>query len=59
MKFSLLGLGDSNYQKFLGAPKYLRGKLLELGAEEFYAFGAADASRGQEEAVGWRVRRAE
>ena len=41
-KFALLGLGDSNYDHFLGFPQDLRKRLLGLGASEFYKFGKVD-----------------
>ncbi|KAL1284575.1 Methionine synthase reductase [Trichinella pseudospiralis] len=42
LKFALLGLGDSNYNTFCGAPKALEKLLLQLHAKAFYPTGYCD-----------------
>eukprot|EP01124_Arcella_intermedia_P027766 TRINITY_DN5501_c0_g1_i2.p1 TRINITY_DN5501_c0_g1~~TRINITY_DN5501_c0_g1_i2.p1 ORF type:complete len:579 (+),score=163.19 TRINITY_DN5501_c0_g1_i2:240-1976(+) len=51
VQFALLGLGDSNYDTFMGFPNNLHQKLLELGAKEFFRFGRADDATGLEDVV--------
>lgn len=51
VRFTLLGLGDSNYDNYMGAPRLLLRRLLEMGASTFYACGEADEERGLEEFV--------
>jgi flavodoxin len=51
VKFALLGLGDSSYSRFMAAPRAMRARLVELGAEEFYAAGEADDSEGMDKTV--------
>ncbi|KRX62038.1 putative methionine synthase reductase, partial [Trichinella sp. T9] len=42
LKFALLGLGDSNYNTFCGAPKALEKLLFQLHAKAFYPTGYCD-----------------
>ncbi|KAG0144216.1 hypothetical protein CROQUDRAFT_660286 [Cronartium quercuum f. sp. fusiforme G11] len=42
LKFTIFGLGDSNYSKFNWAAKKLYRRLIQLGAIEFYSRGEAD-----------------
>lgn len=42
--YTMLGLGDSTYAKFLGNPNLLENKLNSLGASFFYKRGIADES---------------
>ncbi|ORZ41411.1 hypothetical protein BCR44DRAFT_1508832 [Catenaria anguillulae PL171] len=51
VEFALLGLGDTNYSNFCGAPLKVQKYLKDLGAEEFYAMGKADDAVGLEEVV--------
>ena len=46
LKFTILGLGDSNYSQFCNGPKTLHGRLKQLGAETFYEPGWADDGVG-------------
>ena len=48
LKFTILGLGDSNYSQFCNGPKSLHARLKELGAECFYEPGWADDGIGLE-----------
>ena len=40
--YTILGLGDSNYSKFQGAPRYLDWAMEKLGGHKFYYRGEAD-----------------
>ncbi|XP_076249264.1 NADPH-dependent diflavin oxidoreductase 1 isoform X2 [Calliopsis andreniformis] len=42
LKYGVLGLGDSSYQKFNFAAKKLNKRLMQLGAEELLSIGLAD-----------------
>ncbi|XP_043250700.1 NADPH-dependent diflavin oxidoreductase 1 isoform X1 [Colletes gigas] len=42
VKYGILGLGDSSYQKFNFAAKKLNKRLMQLGAEELLPIGLAD-----------------
>ena len=46
--YTILGLGDSNYSKFQGAPRYLDATLSKLGAHKFYQRGEADEATSLE-----------
>lgn len=46
MRFTVLGLGDTNYSKFCNAAKGVRTSLLRLGATEFAASAFADEVDG-------------
>lgn len=50
-RFSLLGLGDSNYTRFARAPRALRSRLIELGAVELFPGVDADEVDGIEHAA--------
>jgi sulfite reductase alpha subunit-like flavoprotein len=49
--YLLLGLGDSNYDTFMGFPKAVKSTLEELGAKNIYCFGEADDATGLEDVV--------
>ncbi|XP_017790394.1 PREDICTED: NADPH-dependent diflavin oxidoreductase 1, partial [Habropoda laboriosa] len=42
LKYGILGLGDSSYQKFNFAAKKLNKRLMQLGAKELLSIGLAD-----------------
>ncbi|CAK9811444.1 NADPH-dependent diflavin oxidoreductase 1 [Anthophora plagiata] len=42
LKYGILGLGDSSYQKFNFAAKKLNRRLMQLGAKELLSIGLAD-----------------
>ncbi|CDW81838.1 UNKNOWN [Stylonychia lemnae] len=46
--YTVLGLGDSNYSKFQGAPRFLDSKLKQLGAQTFYDRAEADEATSLE-----------
>lgn len=48
LSYTILGLGDSNYNQFCNAPKNLHRRLAELGGQEFYPPGWADDGVGLE-----------
>jgi methionine synthase reductase len=48
IQFSILGLGDTNYNQFCNGPKNLQRRLRELGGKEFYTAGWADDGVGLE-----------
>ncbi|RIB11914.1 hypothetical protein C2G38_2202195 [Gigaspora rosea] len=50
-KFSILGLGDTNYSNFNNTAKRLEKKLLDLGGTSFYNTGLADDAVGLESIV--------
>ncbi|KAJ3117821.1 hypothetical protein HDU96_005408 [Phlyctochytrium bullatum] len=50
-KFTILGLGDTNYTNFNQPAKRLERRLLELGAVTFYPKGLADDGTGLEQVV--------
>ena len=49
--FAVLGLGDTNYDKFCAAAKTIHKRLTELGGSEFYKMGLADESMGLDSVV--------
>lgn len=51
VRFTVLGLGSTDYSKFMHAPRYVLQKLKELGAKPFYAMGEADDATGLEATV--------
>ncbi|KAG0198300.1 hypothetical protein BGX33_012437, partial [Mortierella sp. NVP41] len=50
-KYTILGLGDTNYDNFCQTAKRLDTRLQELGATSFYPRGLADDATGLEETV--------
>ncbi|CAG8566544.1 10255_t:CDS:2 [Ambispora gerdemannii] len=50
-KFTILGLGDTNYTNFNNTAKRLEKKFLELGGSVFYEKGLADDATGLESVV--------
>ncbi|XP_013395361.1 methionine synthase reductase-like [Lingula anatina] len=51
LRYSLLGLGDSNYTNFCNGGKTVNKRFEELGARKFYPCGWADDAVGLEVAV--------
>ncbi|KAL0491122.1 NADPH-Cytochrome P450 reductase, partial [Acrasis kona] len=51
VRYGVLGLGDTNYDKFCNASKLIDRRLSELGGQRFCTHGAADDATGLEEVV--------
>ncbi|CAG9327866.1 unnamed protein product [Blepharisma stoltei] len=51
VKYTLLGLGDSNYSTFQGGPNIIEHHMKKLGATEFYERGVVDEQLGIEQTV--------
>ena len=51
IKYTILGLGDSNYSTFQGGPKTIERLMKKLGAKAFYPRGEADEQLGLENIV--------
>ncbi|RIA98415.1 hypothetical protein C1645_870670 [Glomus cerebriforme] len=51
LKFTILGLGDTNYTNFNNTAKRLEKRMIELGAAPFYDKGLADDAMGLETTV--------
>lgn len=46
LRFTILGLGDSNYSQFCNGPKTLHRRMVDLGATTFYEPDWADDGVG-------------
>ncbi|KAK1935132.1 Methionine synthase reductase [Phytophthora citrophthora] len=51
LQYTVLGLGDTNYDKFCFMGKSIEKRMRELGAQSFYEFCAADEAMGLEDSV--------
>lgn len=55
LKYTVMGLGDSNYTAFMRIPRTVARRMRDLGATEFYACKEADEVDGLEDIVdAWR-----
>lgn len=51
VRFTLLGLGSSDYSTFMGVPNYLHKTLTKLKAKFFYNYGKADEATSLEKGI--------
>eukprot|EP01104_Vermistella_antarctica_P015119 TRINITY_DN4899_c0_g1_i1.p1 TRINITY_DN4899_c0_g1~~TRINITY_DN4899_c0_g1_i1.p1 ORF type:complete len:697 (-),score=133.23 TRINITY_DN4899_c0_g1_i1:1270-3360(-) len=51
IKFTMLGLGDTNYSTYQGFPRKITKRFTDLGAKSFYTRGEADDETGLDEVV--------
>lgn len=51
VSYSVLGLGDSNYSQFQGAPRFLNKKLQQLNAHTFYERAEADEATSLDKVI--------
>lgn len=51
IRYTILGLGDSNYSTYQGGPKTIESQLKKLGATEFFLRGEADEQMGLENGI--------
>ena len=51
VRFTLLGLGSTDYSTFMGAPTFIHKTLTHLKATFFYQFGKADEATSLEKVI--------